>query len=111
MLERFRPQPRHLLQRLARLERAIVVAVLDDALREPRADARYPRQQRRRGGVGIDSDRVDAILNHRIERARQFALAKVMLVLPDPDRLRIDLDQFGQWILQPSRNRYRAAQA
>jgi hypothetical protein len=75
--------------------------VLDDALRQPSADPRYPRQQRRRGGVGIDSDRVDAILHHRIERARQFALAKVMLILSDADRLRIDLDQLGQRVLQP----------
>src|SRR5229473_8549991 len=58
--------------------------MLDDALRQPRADPRYPRQQRSRGDVGIDSDRVDAILHHRIERARQFALAKVMLICPTP---------------------------
>jgi len=77
---------------------------------QPRADPRYPRQQRRRGDVGIDSDRVDAILHHRIERARQFALAKVMLILPDADRLRIDLDQFGQRVLQPTGDRHGTAQ-
>src|SRR5260370_40379634 len=61
LLERLRPKPRHLLQRLARLERAVGVAMLDDALRQPRADPRYPRHQRPRGDGGIDSDRPDAI--------------------------------------------------
>ena len=110
LLERLRAEPRHFLQRLARLERAVGVAVLHDALRQPRADARHPRQQRRRGGVGVDPDGVDAIFHHGIERARQLALAEVMLVLPDADRLGIDLDQFGQRILQPPRDRDRAAQ-
>ncbi len=32
-----------------------------------------------------------------------------MLVLPDPDRLRVDLDQFGERILQAARDRDRAA--
>ena len=33
-----------------------------------------------------------------------------MLILADADRLRIDLDQFGKRVLQPSRDRHRAAQ-
>ena len=110
LLERLRPQPRHFLQRLARFERAVGVAVLDDALRQPRADARHPRQQRRGSGVGVDADRIHAVLDHGIERARQLALAEVVLVLADSNRLRIDLDQFGQRILQPPRDRDRAAQ-
>ncbi len=39
LLERLRPEPRHVLERLARLERAVGVAVLHDALRQPLADA------------------------------------------------------------------------
>ena len=39
LLERLRAEPRHILQGLARLERAIGVAVLHDALRKARADA------------------------------------------------------------------------
>jgi hypothetical protein len=33
-----------------------------------------------------------------------------VLVLADADRLRIDLDQLGQRVLQPPRDRHRAAQ-
>ena len=55
-------------------------------------------------------DRVHAILDHRIERARQLGLADVVLVLADADRLRIDLHQLGQRILQAARDRHRAAQ-
>jgi hypothetical protein len=43
-------------------------------------------------------------------RLRQLALIDVVLVLPHTDRLRVDLDQFGQRILQPARDRHRAAQ-
>ena len=38
LLERLRAEPRHLLQRLPRFERAVGVAVLHDALRETRTD-------------------------------------------------------------------------
>ena len=110
LLESLRPQPRHLLQRLARFERAVGVAMLHDALREAGPDAGHPRQQRRGGGVGVDADRVDAILDHGVERARQFGFAEIVLILADPDRLRIDLHQFGQGILQTPRDRHRAAQ-
>jgi hypothetical protein len=87
LLERFRSQPRHFLQRLARFERAVGVAMLHDALREPCADARHPRQQRRGSRIGIDADGVDAVFDHGIQRARQLGFAEVMLILPDADRL------------------------
>ena len=44
------------------------------------------------------------------ERARPD-LVDVVLVLADADRLRLDLDELGQRILQPARDRHRAAQA
>ena len=84
--------------------------MLHDALREAGTDARHPRQQRRGSGVGIDADRVDAIFDDGIERARQLGFAEIVLILADPDRFRIDLDQFGQRILQTPRDRHRAAQ-
>ena len=72
LLERLRSQPRHLLERLAGAERTMGVAVQDDILRQTRSNSRDARQQRRGGRVGVDADRIDAILDHRIERARQF---------------------------------------
>ena len=110
LLERLGAEPRHLLQRLAGPEGAVRVAVGDDALRQRLADARDARQQRRRCRVEVDADAVDAILDHGIERARQLEFAEIVLVLADADRLRIDLHQFGQRILQPARDRHRAAQ-
>ena len=70
----------------------------------------HARQQRRRGGVDVHADRVHAILDHRIERARQLGLADIVLVLADADRFRIDLHQFRQRVLQAARDRHRAAQ-
>ena len=81
-----------------------------DILCQAGADARDARQQRRRGGVDIDPDRIHAVLDHGVERARQLVLAEIVLVLADADRFRVDLDQLGEGILQPSRNRYCAAQ-
>ena len=54
--------------------------------------------------------RVDAVLDHRVERAGQLGLGEVVLVLADADRLRVDLDQLGQRVLQPAGDRHRAAQ-
>ena len=86
------------------------LAMDDDRLRERLADARDARQQLGRGGVDVDADRVDAVLDHRVERAAELLLGEVVLVLADADRLRIDLDEFGERVLQPPRDRGRAAQ-
>ena len=55
--------------------------------------------------------RVDAVLDHRIERAGEPGLVDVVLVLADADRLGLDLDQLGQRVLQAARDRDGAAQA
>ena len=78
--------------------------MLDDTLRQPGTDARHSRQKRRGGGVGVDTDSIHAVLDDGIERACKFALAEVMLILPDPNRLRVNLDQLSQWILQSPRD-------
>ena len=81
-----------------------------DVLGERVRQARDARQQRRRGGVHVDAHRVHAVLDHRIERARELRLVDVVLVLPDADRLRVDLHELGQRILQAPRDGDRAAQ-
>jgi hypothetical protein len=88
-----------------------LVAVGDDVRRQRRAEAGDASEQRHRGGVDVDSDGVHAVLDHRGERLGQPGLADVMLVLADADRLRIDLHQFGQRVLQAPGDRHRAAQA
>src|SRR5262249_30344731 len=99
LFECFWPQTRHILERLSRAERAVGVAVQHDILRQSRADTRYACQQRRRGGVGINADRVHAIFDDRIKRTGQLLLAQVMLVLSDADGFWIDLDEFSKRIL------------
>ena len=110
LLEGLGAQPGHLGQRAAAAERAGRVPVRHDAVGEPRADPGHPGQQRRGGGVDVDPDRVDAVLHHGVERAGQLALGNVVLVLAHADGLRVDLDQFGQGVLQAARDRDRAAQ-
>ena len=67
-------------------------------------------QQRRRGGVDVDADGVHAVLDHGVERAGQRRLGQVVLVLPDADRLGVDLDQLGERVLQAPGDGDRAAQ-
>ena len=67
-------------------------------------------QQRRRGRVHVHADGVHAIFHHGVERAGQLALAHIVLVLAHADRFRINLDQFGQRVLQAARDRHGAAQ-
>ena len=78
----------------------------DDILRQRRSQTRDMRQQRRRGHVQIDTNSVHRVLDHGGKRLRQLALIDVVLVLPHANRLRFDLDQFGQRVLQPPRNRH-----
>ncbi len=110
LFERFRAEPWDVGEGPARAERAVGVTVAHDVLREPAADARDSGQQRGGGGVDVDADGVHRILDDRVQRAGQFDLGEVMLVLADPDRLRVDLDEFGQRVLQTARDRHRAAQ-
>jgi len=75
----------------------------------PRRSRRL-RQQRRGGGVDLNAYGVDAVLNHRIKGARKFVFAEIVLILADADRLGINLDQLGQRVLKPPRDRDRSAQ-
>ena len=97
-------------QVLAAAEGALLVAVGDDASASDGPRPGDMREQRRRGGVEIDADRVHRILDHRLERAPEAVLVDVVLVLADADRLRLDLDELGQRVLQPPGDRDRAAQ-
>src|SRR5699024_1976280 len=111
LLDRLRSQSRHLEQRLAALVGAVFVAVLDHVVGDTGAQAGHARQQRRRGGIDIHADAVDAVFHARVQRARQLDLVDVVLVLADADGLGFDLDQLGQRVLQAPGNRPRAAPA
>ncbi len=81
-----------------------------DVLREAGPDAGDAGQQRCRRSVDVDADRIHAVLDHGVERARQLVLADIVLVLADADRFRINLDKLSEGILQAARDRYGAAQ-
>ena len=110
LLEGFRAKPRHTHELLPGAERAFGVAAGHDRSGQPGRDAGNPRQQRLRGGVQVHSDRVHAVLDHGVQRVRQLALGHVVLVLPHADGLGVDLDQFGQRVLQPPSDGHCAAE-
>src|SRR5205807_116939 len=109
LLERLWPQPRHVLQLVTAWERAVLVAMRDDVLRQALADARDAREQRRGGGVEIDADRVHAVFDRGVERARQLILVEIVLILADADRGRRHLHEFAERVLQAAGNGDRAA--
>src|SRR6185437_4702815 len=102
-------QSRDVLEGLSRFEHSVRIAMLNDALRQPRTDSRHSCKQRRGGRVDVDADGIDAVLDDRIERACQISLGQIVLILPDADRLRIDLHQLGQRVLKTPGDRHRAA--
>jgi len=104
LLEGLVAETRHLEDRSARAERAMLVAILDHVFGDARAESGDARQQRARCGIDVDADAIDAVLDHGIERTCQLHLVDVVLVLADANGLRFDLDQFREWILQASRD-------
>ncbi len=95
LLERLRSQPRHGLEGLPAAERASLVPPGHDRGSQAFADPRHAGQQRDRRGVHVHADAVHAVLDDRVQRPGQLDLGQVVLVLANPDGLRVDLDQLG----------------
>ena len=105
LLEGLVAQARHLANRSAIAERAVGVR----GSRRCFSPARLFRPDTRassgsRSRVQVHADRIDAVFDRRIERARQRALVHVVLILADADGLGIDLHQLGQRVLQAPRD-------
>jgi hypothetical protein len=110
LLEGLVAQARHLQQRLARGERAVL----------RRGYARCSRPPWRTGRRRAPASALEAVFtstptaftqSSTLRPARAPAvLVDVVLVLADADRLGLDLDQFRQRVLQAARDRHRAAQ-
>ena len=111
LLEALGSEAGHLEQLLAVAKAAIGVAPAHQRCRDARRQARHPAQQRHAGGVEVDAHRIDAVLDHGVKAARELALVEVMLVLSDANGLGVDLDEFGQRVLQAPGNARSAAQA
>ena len=50
---------------------------------------------------------LDAILDNSVDRPGQHRLRHVVLILAHPNGFGVDLDQFGEWVLQPPGDRHR----
>jgi len=110
LLERTFADARHLLQLLAVLERAMLIAKRHDVLGERFVEAGDSREQRRRRRVQIGSDGVDAVFDNRVELSSQQRLIEVVLILANPDGLGLDAHELGERILETARNRDCATQ-
>ena len=110
MLEGLGPQARHLQEFLARHEGPIGLTILHNGLGEAGAKARDIGQQRCRGRVEVHPHGIHRVLDDGTERAAELILVDVMLVLADADRLGLDLDEFGQRVLQAAGDRHCATQ-
>ena len=65
-------------------------------------------EERDAGGIQVDADEVDATGDHPFERLLELLRVDVVLIEADADVLRLDLDQLGQRVLEPSADRDRA---
>ena len=99
--EGLHPEAGHLLERLARRERAVLVPPGDDLARQGRPEAGDVGEERGARRVQLDADGVHAAHDGVVQGLLEFRLVDVVLVLPHADRLRVDLDQLGQRVGQP----------
>ncbi len=90
-------------------EGAVFLAVAHDVFGRGDIDARDVGKQGVGRSVDIHADRVDAGFDHAAERLVQSGGLHVVLVLADADALGVDLDQFGQRVLQTARDGDRRA--
>ena len=104
-------QAGHFQQLLAVGKRAVGFAPFHDGFGHCGAQARYAAEQWRAGGVQVHAHAVHAVLHHGVELTCQLTLVHVVLVLAHANGFGIDLDQFGQRILQAAGNAGGSAQA
>ena len=90
----------------AALEAAVFIAIGYDVFGDGGIDTGNMAQQGRGCCVQIYADMIDGGFNGSIERASEFFLVDIMLILSDTNGLGIDLYQFGERILYPAGNRY-----
>ena len=111
LLEGLGTQARDFEQVLPCFEHAIGIAPAHHGLGHAARQARHTGEQRNARRVQVHAHRVHAVFNHGVQRFGQLALVHIVLILAHTDRLGVDLDQFGQGVLQTAGNGCRAAQA
>ena len=107
----FSAQARHFFQVVTAAEPAMFVAEIHQILGDGLVQTGDTGQERHRCHVDVNTDGVDAVFNDTVEATGQMALVDIVLVLADANGLGFNLHQFGERVLQPARDRHRAAQA
>ena len=100
LLEAHRTEQRNALQVVAVRKEAVRLAVRDDFPSHAAAEPRDARKQLDARRIDVDADEIHAVFDHGVETPLEFPRIDVVLVLTDPDRLRVDFDEFGERILQ-----------
>ena len=67
-------------------------------------NARDVGKKRIGGGIDVDADAVNAILDDAAESLGKSRLLHIVLILTDADSLRLDLNELGEGILETSRD-------
>jgi hypothetical protein len=80
---------------------------IDDPSRGQLIEARDVPKQRHAGGIQVDSNKINATGYDRLERFLELLGIDIVLVQPDADVLRLDLDQLRQRVLEPAADRDR----
>ena len=109
LLEGLVAQTFHFLQSLTVGKSAVLVAVLHYLVGQRGTDAADIAEQFTAGGIQFHADAVDAALHHIAQAGGQHLLVDIMLVLPHPDALGVDLHQFGEGVHQTAADTDRAA--
>jgi hypothetical protein len=103
--ERGRADALNLRQLTAIAEWTFFLPVIDDPPRGELIEARDVSEQRHARGIQVDSNKIDATGDDRLEGFLELLGIDIVLVEPDTDVLRLDLDQFRQRVLEPAADR------
>ena len=100
LLEGFGTQTGHLEQFAARTEGAVGGTIVDDILRQSGSESGDVGEEMLGGRVEVHTDGVDAAFDGEVKCLTEFGLVDIVLVLPHPDGLGVDFDEFGQGVGQ-----------
>src|SRR5438034_10407136 len=109
LLERLRPELRHLPEVVSTPEHSVRIAMGHDVPGHRRGESRHVAEQLFRGRVHVDADVIHATLYRLLQLPLQQPLIDVVLVLAHADRLRIDLHELRERILKPASDAHRSA--
>src|SRR6266581_2172165 len=78
----------------------MLLAIANNSIRNTAIDTGYMFEQGGRGRIDLDTREVDTGYHNPLKHRGQFLLIDIVLIQTHSDSLRINLDEFGQWILQ-----------